>query len=306
MGPNSCAESVELKRVTETGPALALASLSRVSSVVVAVAVAVLIASACGNPGSTTVLQGDHTPSELPVLNVPEDWQLVEVLGWPSFRGFSLYLPPGWAFPEPGLSDVYSRRFEGDGTRLSLLYGGAPRGDVVASDDYADQVALHFISYEDIGGHSARLVRPRGGAGRFTSVYIEDRPNISIAATDLSQAQQETAFAIFRSIRDLGGVLEIHVTLEGSFAERPPGSPPPPPGVNDPGPSVVVQQSATGDWVSAKRVTGSGPIRIFLRRGTYLITFRHPGDVLIEGLPQEVTMEPQGSISIDVVVRPNR
>lgn len=271
-----------------------------------AVAVAALIVSACGSPGSATVLQGDDTPLELPVLDVPEDWHIVEVLGWPSFRGFSLYLPPGWAFPEPGLSDVYSRKFEGDGMRLSLVYGGAPGGDVVTSDGDPDQAALHVISYEDIGGHMARLVRPRDGAGRFTSVYIEDRPNISIAATDLSPAQQETAFAIFRSIRDLGGVLEIHVTLQGSLAERPPGPPPPPPGVNDPGPSVVVQQAATGDWVSAKRVVGSGQIRIFLRRGTYLITFRHPGDVLIDGLPQKVTMRPQGSISIDVVVKPNR
>jgi hypothetical protein len=243
---------------------------------------------------------------DVPVLQVPEDWQPVEVRGWPSFPGFTIYLPLGWKYPEPRLSDEYNRPFEGDGMRFSLTYGGGPQQDhIVVYDTDPDQVARHIVSYENIGGHVARLVRPRDGEGRFTSVYIEDRPNITIVATELSPKQQAVAFTIFRSIRDLGGVLEIDITLEGSLADRPPGPPPPPPGINDPGPSIEVYDAA-GAWVQAKRVVRSGVIEIFLRRGSYLIAFRHPDDVLVEGLPQEVTMEPQRKISINVSVKPIR
>ena len=60
--------------------------------------------------------------------------------------------------------------------------------------------------YDTIGGVEAKLVTPTDESGGITGVYFKHLggPKLTMWGEDLTPAQQQVAFAIFRSIRSLG------------------------------------------------------------------------------------------------------
>ena len=137
-----------------------------------------------------------------PSTQPPPDWRLVEAPGWESVPGFSLRLPAGWELNELQGIDSYVGEVVGDGVRLTFDYG-AYSSSLSLGDDPEHTYA---VTYEDIGGVEAKLVMPTGDSDGYTGVYFESLggPKLNLVGKDLTPEQQETAFAIFRSIRVLG------------------------------------------------------------------------------------------------------
>lgn len=130
---------------------------------------------------------------------VPTNWQLTE-----ASEAFSLHLPPGWNLRELQGIDSYVGEIAGDDVRLQFDYGWYSNS--LAEDNDPD----HDVSYEDIDGRRAKLVRPKEGSGGITGVYFEQVNSeesgfgvnrLAISGTGLTNRQQETAFTIFRTIR---------------------------------------------------------------------------------------------------------
>lgn len=147
------------------------------------------------------------TPAAQPVTS-PEDWATVNADGW-SGRGFSLRLPPGWQLRELRGIDSYVGEIIGGGVRLRFDYG------IYSNRLPYEDDPTYTVTYEEIGGRHAKLVRSHEGeAEGVTGVYFENyeptlsRPGmmplqLEISGTGLTSDQQDTAFAIFRSIRSL-------------------------------------------------------------------------------------------------------
>ncbi len=145
--------------------------------------------------------QNDDAPTEM-----ADEWDLVEVSGWPS--GFSVRLPQGWQMNELQGVDSYVGEIVWDGGRLNFDFGW------YSSSLVDDEDPQYIVTYEEIGGRQAKLVRPRvEGDGLITGVYFENidgsNPDIpsqnrlQISGVGLSPDQQETALAVFRTIRPL-------------------------------------------------------------------------------------------------------
>ena len=136
---------------------------------------------------------------------------MVEAAGW--MGGFSLRLPQGWQLNELQGIDSYVAEIVGDSVRLTLDFGWYSNS-LVDDDD-----PQYIVSYEEVGGLRAKLVLPRGEGERLiTGVYFEDfdgsdldrsspdyhipsQNRLQISGVDLTPDQQETALAIFRTIR---------------------------------------------------------------------------------------------------------
>lgn len=126
------------------------------------------------------------------------NWRIVEVPGLPNQPGFSLLLPFGWELHELQGMDSYMGEVRGDdGIRLTFDYGGSEPAD--------DPAHVYVVAFEQIGGYEAKLHFPKKGGG-YTSVYIAslDGPSLSFVGEHLLPGQQESAIAVFRSIRPLG------------------------------------------------------------------------------------------------------
>jgi hypothetical protein len=130
-----------------------------------------------------------------------EGWKEVEAPGYPSQPGFSLKLPEGWELRELQGIDSYVGEIVGGGARLHFDYG-AYSWSLNPADDPEHE---YNVTYEEIGGIEAKLVWPKDSSEGFTGVYFSNLggPRLSIYGEDLTQEQQGTAFAIFRSIRSL-------------------------------------------------------------------------------------------------------
>ena len=92
-----------------------------------------------------------------------------------------------------------------------------------------DDDPQYIVTYEEIGGRRAKLVRPRAeGDGLITGVYFEDfdgsnldipsQNRLQISGMGLTPDQQETALALFRTIRPLAS--ESQGKLEPSGDQR--------------------------------------------------------------------------------------
>ena len=166
--------------------------------------------------GPGTVLPSG-TLQLFPSAQPSPDWTLVEAPGWAYVPGFSLRLPPGWELHE--LQGIYSYVGEvvGDNVRLEFDYGAHSW----TLDPAEDPERVYAVAYEGIGGVEAKLVIPTGDSGGYTGIYFENLggQSFNLVGEDLTPEQQQTAFAIFRSIRSLGqsGSTKdpYDVTLEG-------------------------------------------------------------------------------------------
>ena len=160
------------------------------------------IALATAGAVAAFTLGGDETGGQERTQTA--DWRLVEVASWPG--RFSLLLPPSWELKEVQGIDSYVGEIVGDDVLLHFDFGwySSPLAD--------DDDPLHIVVYEDIGGRRAKLVRPKAEMEGYVGVYFENiggvdgdlpRNRLQIIGEGLTTEQRETAFAIFRSIRNL-------------------------------------------------------------------------------------------------------
>ena len=141
----------------------------------------------------------------------------MEVPGWAYVPGFSLRLPLGWELNELQGIDSYVGEVVGDNVRLDFDYGAHSW----TLDPAEDPKRVYAVAYEGIGDVEAKLVIPTGDSGGYTGIYFENLggQSFNLVGEDLTPEQQQTAFAIFRSIRSLGQSGSTkdpdEVTLEG-------------------------------------------------------------------------------------------
>ena len=126
------------------------------------------------------------------------NWQFVDA------GPFALSLPPSWKFNKLGGYDSYVGELLGEDAKLIFDYGwwSNPLAD--------DNDPHHVVIYETIDGYRAKIIVPKIMANGITGVYFADlgkmRPGspetkLEISGCNLAASQQETAFAIFRTIK---------------------------------------------------------------------------------------------------------
>ncbi|MDP3062897.1 MAG: hypothetical protein Q8O40_06780, partial [Chloroflexota bacterium] len=145
-------------------------------------------------------------------VNVPSDWERAVVPGWESQPAFALRLPRGWDVNELQGIDSYVGEIVGAGVRLVFDYGAYSWTLNPAEEDPEHE---YIVAYEEIGGVEAKLVVPKDSPDGFTGVYFRrlGGPSLVLYGRGLTAEQQETVFAIFRSIRTLAsGYLEVEVS----------------------------------------------------------------------------------------------
>ena len=163
--------------------------------------------------------------------DVADEWKLVEASGWTG--GFSLRLPRRWQLNELQGIDSYVGEIVGDGARFTFDFGWYSSSLAQVDDDDPQ----YIVTYEEIGRRQAKLVLPRGeGDGLMTGVYFEDfdsdldipsQNRLQITGFGLTPDQQETALAIFPTIRPLASDsqpigLDETGTIEPSFGKDEP------------------------------------------------------------------------------------
>ena len=167
-----------------------------------------LLLAACDATTSVPRIATDG-PHVAPEARPRPDWSRVEARGWLDQAGFSLLLPPGWTLTELQGMDSYVGEITGDGISLMFDYGSYS-WDL---NPGSEQEHEYVVAYEDIGGREAKLLLAAGAPsnspvdyGAATAVYfggLEYGNALNVVGLELTPAQQETAVAIFRSIRIL-------------------------------------------------------------------------------------------------------
>lgn len=137
----------------------------------------------------------------IPQPDLTEGWIDVEAPGWSSQPGFALKLPPSWELRELQGIDSYIGQIVGDGARLHFDYGSYS-WNLNPKDDPEHE---YNVAYEKIEGVEAKFIWPKDSPGGVTGVYFANLggPRLNILGERLTQEQQRTVFAIFRSVRSL-------------------------------------------------------------------------------------------------------
>ncbi len=170
--------------------------------------VAALLVAACGVPQIASPM-ATPGPVLFPEAQPDANWTRVEARGWPDQAGFSVMLPPGWRLDELQGVDSYVGEITGEGVRLLFDYGWYS-WPLNPEDEPEHE---YLVAYEEIGGREAKLLAPASSspvnAPSFeaaTGVYfggLENGYALNVIGRGLTPEQQETAVAIFRSIRML-------------------------------------------------------------------------------------------------------
>ncbi len=264
--------------------------------------VTVALAVACVSARTPTPVP--PTPDTPAYAQPPSDWQLVELHGgWVGRPRFSLLLPPGWSARDLQGIDSYVGEVTGDGVLLHFDYGAWT--SYFSERDYPG----HLTARETIGGHEAQLIRPPAGGSGVTGVHFPnlDGPRLTISGSGLTPQQQETAFAIFRSVRSLLGLVKLRVNFEPHGVTLPPGTP---------SPSLLIDALekgnrilATESDVSSDRLKDNG-VRLhdtaeyerWVSPGTYVVDINHLGSFTSADVPRVVTVETGGVVEMEISV----
>ena len=137
----------------------------------------------------------------IPQSDGTEDWKEALAPRWTSQPGFTLRLPQSWELRELRGIDSYVGEIVGDGARLHSDYG--PYSWNLNPKDYPEHE--YNVAYEKIGEVEAKFIWPKNSSGGTTGVYFSNLggPQLNILGDGLTQQQQNTACAIFRSVRSL-------------------------------------------------------------------------------------------------------
>jgi len=127
----------------------------------------------------------------------PDGWQRIDA------TDFVAWLPPGWSLNRLQGIDSYVGAFTGDGVTLTFDFG-CYSNNLNYDDDPA-----YDVTFETIDGRNAKLVAPKEATG-VTGVFFDDagpasgpicdRVQFNLVGRDLTAAQREVAFAIFRRL----------------------------------------------------------------------------------------------------------
>ena len=234
----------------------------------------------------------------------PPHWQKVEIPAKAYFPGFSLHIPPGWKFHELLSYDPNVGEIAGDGVRLFFDYGAG--GPLVYRDD--PEYGEHIVIWEPVGAHQAELIRPEEGKEGTTGVFFPqiDGPSLTLYTFErLTSKQQETVFAIFRTIRSMGEQLRLNITFEPEGPLLNWGTPAP----------YITVDRVEGDErhlairrdVKTESVKGGGtrPLQTsqydrWLTPGTYAVDIDHLGDYTSEDILLTVILEPGRGVEVDI------
>lgn len=115
---------------------------------------------------------------------------------------FSLMLPPGWVY-EPGQGiDSFVGTIRGDGVEMYFDYG------IYSNDLPAQGDPAHNVTFETIGGFTAKIVTPAAADGT-TGVFFADTGEtlrnqavqLQLSGMSLPTSERDLAVIIFRTIR---------------------------------------------------------------------------------------------------------
>ncbi len=128
------------------------------------------------------------------VTTVPDGWHLLDA------GDFTIYAPAKWDFHKLQGIDSYVGEFVGDGVRLKSDYGLYSNSIPAEAKEPA-----YTIVEEKIGGHLARIVSSKTTGHGITAIYFREDGSGSnglfIDAINLSDSQQKTVLAMFRTVR---------------------------------------------------------------------------------------------------------
>ena len=154
-----------------------------------------------------TATTGPAPPLGPPDTGPAEDWTRHSARNRGGGEVFSLMLPPGWELATANGIDSFVGEIRGDGVLLRFDLGWYSHEPKPERDPHNEYVVLQ----ENIGGNSAKLVlaadppeERKENYWAVTAVYfshLDENNRFVMAGEGLTRSQQETALAVFRSIR---------------------------------------------------------------------------------------------------------
>lgn len=150
----------------------------------------------CSN-SQVTLIPSQPTSRDIPLVTNASlsNWQTVDA------GTFTLSLPSGWKFNKLQGIDSYAGEFVDDNTKLEFDYGRY--SDSLAKDNDPD----HFVTYETIDGHKAKIVVPKVTGKGTVGVYFDDladegqKTKLQLSGQNLNASQQEVALKMFQTLK---------------------------------------------------------------------------------------------------------
>lgn len=191
----------------------------------------------------------------------------------------------------------------GGGLRLTFDYGGFA-WSLSPADDPAHE---YVVSHEEINGREAKLILPKGSTEGFTGVHFPHLPipALTITGTDLTLDQQRTAFAIFRSIDSLGGLVKIQVNFDTLEPVLEPGVPTPKLIIDvlDSGSRFQVMSKSLkkeSDDGGGTLLSPTGQYERWLGPGTYVLDIINMWDFVTNDVPKTFTIDTGEQVELEI------